>query len=205
MTGIERSDHATAEQDGRAARRERNRAAIVDAIMVLISSGESQPTVARIAELSGVSERSIFRIFESRDALFAAVIQRQSSLIDSLMSELPTSGPLADRVHALAEQRARHYEEITPMRLVALRTAERSELVAQRLGLIRQRLRDQLASVLGAELETRSVNARREAIAALDLVSSWDAWHTLRTDEGFTVARSTKVMEASITAIVSSA
>ena len=84
-SGTDESELIDDGADGRVARRERNRDAVVDAIMLLIQSGETQPSMADVARLAGVSERSIFRHFETRDALFAAVIERQLEVVSALL------------------------------------------------------------------------------------------------------------------------
>jgi TetR/AcrR family transcriptional regulator, regulator of autoinduction and epiphytic fitness len=183
------------EVDGRVARRERNRDAVVDAIMVLVKSGETEPTMAHIAEVAGVSERSIFRHFETREALVAAVIQRQLEIVGSLLHEIPTTGPVADRVHALLLERSRLYEEITPMRRAALRVAERSELVAEQLADARVWLRDELETVFARELGRRSPADSRDLIAALDMATSWEAWNLLRDYEDCSAARARRITE----------
>ena len=45
--------------------------------------------MAQVAEVAGVSERSIFRHFESREALLAAVIERQLEVVGSLPARDP--------------------------------------------------------------------------------------------------------------------
>ena len=142
--------------DGRVVRRERNRDSVVDAIMVLIRSGESQPALADVAQLAGVSERSIFRHFESRDALLAAVVERQVEMVTGLLREIAPTGPVADRISAFVNERSRLYEEITPMRRAALQVVGDSELVSGRLADIRQWLRDELEAVFERELSRRS-------------------------------------------------
>src|SRR5690242_15042648 len=59
--------------DGRRLRAERGRAAVVAATLELVDGGNPVPTFADIAEVSGVSERTIFRYFPDREALFGAV------------------------------------------------------------------------------------------------------------------------------------
>ena len=47
--------------DGRTARRDRNREAVLDAALALFTAGELEPTAAAVAERSGVSLRSVYR------------------------------------------------------------------------------------------------------------------------------------------------
>jgi TetR/AcrR family transcriptional regulator of autoinduction and epiphytic fitness len=185
--------------DGRVVRRERNRDAVVDSIMVLIQAGETQPSMADVAALAGVSERSIFRHFETRDALFAAVIERQLEVVSAVLQEVPTTGTLTDRVGALVEGRAQLYEEITPMRRAALQFADVSELVAEQLAASRVWLRDELEAVFARELGRRPAADRRDLIAAVSMTTSWEAWNLLRTVEGCSVARTRRIMGRTLT------
>lgn len=198
-SGTDESELVDDEFDGRVARRERNRDAVVDAIMVLIQSGQTQPSMADVAKLAGVSERSIFRHFETRDALFAAVIERQLEIVSGLLHEVATTGSLADRVEALVDERARLFEEITPMRRSALQFAEVSEQVAERLGDSRRWLRDELEAVFARELGRRSAAERRDLLAAVSMTTSWEAWNLLRTEEGCSVARARRIVARTLT------
>jgi AcrR family transcriptional regulator len=186
---------AVDELDGRVARRQRNRDAVVDAIMVLVESGELEPHLARVAEVAGVSERSIFRHFESRDALIAAVIERQLERVQPLLGDVVGDGPVDARVHAVVVERARLYEAITPMRRVALRVAERSEQVAAQLQRAQRWSRAEIERVFAAELDARASADRRDALAAASMVTSWEAWDVLRRQQGCSVVRSRTVTE----------
>ncbi len=181
------------EPDGRVARRERNREAVVDAIMVLVKAGEVEPSMADVASLAGVSERSIFRHFDSRDALLAAVIERQLEVAESFLHGIPADAPRADRIHSLVLERARLYEEITPMRRAALRVAERSDLVAGQLHTARVWFRDELETLFATELSRRTLPERRDLLAGLAMATSWEAWNVLREHEGASVVRARRV------------
>ena len=190
------------EGDGRVARRERNSDAVVDAIMVLIQAGETQPSMADVAHLAGVSERSIFRHFETREALFGAVIERQLEVVTALTREISSSGSLGDRIAALFVERARLYEEITPMRRAALHLVDVSDLVAEQLADSRIWLRDELEEVFARELDRRSPADRRDLVAAVAMASSWEAWNLLRTVEGCSVVRARRVFVRVLTRLL---
>jgi TetR/AcrR family transcriptional regulator, regulator of autoinduction and epiphytic fitness len=190
------------ETDGRVARRERNRAAVVDAIMVLVKAGELEPSMSEVAALAGVSERSIFRHFESREALLAAVIERQLEVVGGLVDRISGEGPMADRVHALVLERSRLYEEITPMRRSAMRVADRSDLVAAQLHTARVWFRDELETLFARELNRRSVPDRRDLLAGLAQATSWEAWNVLREHEGCSVVRARRVTARTLTKLL---
>ena len=191
--------------DGRIARRERNSDAVIDAIMVLIEAGETSPSMADVARLAGVSERSIFRHFETRENLLGAVIERQLEVVTALLHEIPSTGPVGDRVVALVAERARLYEEITPMRRAALRLVDDSPQVAQQLVDSRAWLRDELEEVFHRELSRRAPAERRDLLAALGMATSWEAWNVLRTFEDCSVARARRVLVRTMTRLLAGA
>ena len=55
--------------DGRSARRERGRAAVIDAVVDLLQEGHAPPTTPQVVERAGISEASLFRYFRSIDDL----------------------------------------------------------------------------------------------------------------------------------------
>ena len=59
--------------DGRTARRDRNRDAVLDAVLDLFGEDSLAPAPAEVAERSGVSLRSVYRYYEDRDALYRDV------------------------------------------------------------------------------------------------------------------------------------
>ena len=61
--------------DGRVLRGERNRDAIVDALLELLAEGETSPSSREIAQRAGVSLRTVFQHFDDIDTLYAAVAQ----------------------------------------------------------------------------------------------------------------------------------
>ena len=75
--GAERPDRP----DGRAARRERTRMAIVEALRSLLDAGDLRPTTEAIAARAGVSERSIFQHFPDREMLLFAIAEHQRERI----------------------------------------------------------------------------------------------------------------------------
>lgn len=73
---IEVDTDPPARVDGRAARAERTRAAIVEAHLALIDAGDLRPTGERIAERAGVSLRTLWTNFKDMETLFAATGRR---------------------------------------------------------------------------------------------------------------------------------
>jgi Bacterial regulatory proteins, tetR family len=69
QTLIETSVNVIENVDGRHARRERGRLAVIDAMLILVSEGHVPPTVEQLAERAGVSAASVFRYFDTLEDL----------------------------------------------------------------------------------------------------------------------------------------
>ena len=69
--------HQLIDVDGRRLDREQNREAVLDALVQLFHEGAYQPNANEIAELAGLSPRSLFRYFDDVDDLNRAAIERQ--------------------------------------------------------------------------------------------------------------------------------
>lgn len=102
--------------DGRRARRDQNRDRVVDALLDLYREGDLQPTVAAVAERSGVSHRSVFRYFDDLDELYRVAIERQYAAMSEHM-HLPRigQGTLSARIDRIVEQRLRIYDVAAPV------------------------------------------------------------------------------------------
>src|SRR6185436_18222060 len=129
------------------------RAKVVDALLDLLAAGELRPSGPRIAKRAGVSLRTVFQHFDDLETLFAAAADRQTERITPLLRPLAAKGSASTRCTALAAQRARLYEAITPVRRAALLSEPFSAEVARRLDVFRAFMRADGARVFAPELD----------------------------------------------------
>jgi AcrR family transcriptional regulator len=80
------TDAGETEGDGRTARRERNREAVVTALLGLYREGVMTPSADEIATRAGVSARSLFRYFTDVDDLAFAAVARQAEHLMPLLA-----------------------------------------------------------------------------------------------------------------------
>jgi TetR/AcrR family transcriptional regulator of autoinduction and epiphytic fitness len=189
--------------DGRTARAERTRDAVVDALLALIGEGDLRPTGARIAERAGVSLRSVFQHFEDLESLLAAAVARQVGRISELFGPLPTDGPLGERARALVDQRATLYEFITPTRRAAVLREPFSPTLSRGHDLLLRSSAAQLDRVFDAELSALAPSERREVAAALAAVTAWETWENLRARQHLAVPAANRVMSRTVIALLS--
>jgi TetR/AcrR family transcriptional regulator, regulator of autoinduction and epiphytic fitness len=178
--------------DGRNQRRLQSMDRAVAAVLDLIIDGVPAPTAQQIADRSGISIRTVFRLTEDVESLHAAALQLQTERVRPLYVDLPTGGALASRMKAIVENRALIYETIAPVRRVAEGLAWRSPRIAEGLAANHQFLRTQVATVFGTELSGVGGRMRMDALHAADVATSWETWEQCRRLQGLSVAESSR-------------
>ncbi|MEO1061822.1 MAG: TetR/AcrR family transcriptional regulator [Actinomycetota bacterium] len=166
--------------DGRRARRERGRLAVIDATIDLVLLGGGPPSADQVAERAGVSEASLFRYFDTLDDLRHQAIGRYLERHDHLM-EVPDIGEhaLDRRVRDLVAARLRYYETVQPMATLARRQAPEVPEVAATLARVRATLADQVAQHFEPELRSFRPGPRAERVAVLAALTSFESWQLL--------------------------
>jgi AcrR family transcriptional regulator len=174
------STQAAATQDGRLARSVRTRRAIVDALRSLHHDGDLRPTAPRVAERAGVSVRTVWQHFEDLESLFVEAGHRDAEIASSYVTEVDADAPLHERATAIVDQRARMFEDLAP----TWRAARLQEPFSPQLRLNRDRLlrrgRVQLEQVFAREFDDMLANQKVAVLNALQVVTSWGTWESLR-------------------------
>jgi TetR/AcrR family transcriptional regulator, regulator of autoinduction and epiphytic fitness len=180
--------------DGRILRAERTRRLVVETFLDLVQEGELHPTAQQVSDRSGVSMRSIFRLFQDVDALHSAAIAAQLERVAHLFEAPDATGPVEWRMTALVAQRTRLYETIAPVRRMAIRLAPRSLPIAAELARANAILRDHLTQLFAPELAAMRSGREAEAIEALDALTSWETWERLRSAQRLDVDGAARVV-----------
>jgi AcrR family transcriptional regulator len=195
-----------ADADGRRLRRERNRDAVVDALLALFHEGNLQPSSVEIAERAGLSPRSLFRYFDDIDDLSRAAIERQQTAVWPLVVvELDGAEPLDDRVAAVVGARAQLFEAIGNVGRVARLRAPFQPVVAGELARGRSFLRRQLREVFAPELTAMGEEQAAGVLAALDVLCSFESYHLLRDDQALSRMAATTTVARAVSALLHAA
>lgn len=188
-------------EDGRRARRDRNREAVVDAYLDLVREGDLHPNVADVAERSGVSHRSVFRYFADKDELARTAVQRQMAWASSLAAiPVAATAPLDDRIAALVEQRAEMFDRIGAVGRLSRALAGRQPIIAEQLELSRRFFRKQVKVLFERELTALGEPDSGEALGAIDVLCSFESYDLLRRDQGMSQARAKRTMARAVRA-----
>lgn len=188
--------------DGRRARRTRNRAAVVDAVLALIEEDEATPTVEAIAARAGVSVSSIFRYFENLDDLHQQTIEHHFARVAPLF-EVPEigEGPLDGRLARFVDARLDLYEAIAPVARVARARALDAPAVARSLALARAQVAGQARTHLAPELAARTPARADDLVGLVDTLTSFEAWDLLASVHGRTRAQVRRAWTTALTAL----
>jgi TetR/AcrR family transcriptional regulator of autoinduction and epiphytic fitness len=187
--------------DGRVRRGERNRDALVDALLGLLESGIPKPTAREIAERAGVSLRTVFAHFDDVESLYAAIATRQRDRFAPLFGPLVADGSQEHRIETLVTHRVELFEQIAPVRRASLLLAPESPELTRRLAEASRALREQLAGCFEPELASAG-RSRGDLLAALDIVTTWETWDGLRRGQGLSVATSRRVLRLLVARIL---
>lgn len=193
----------TARVDGRTARSQRTRAAIVDAHLSLLAAGDLKPTGERIAESAGVSLRTLWTNFKDMETLFQAAGERLIEVQDAQRKAIDPGLPLDRRVEVFCAQRAKMLEIIAP----AARASATREPFSAQLQLNRtiqlDRSRAEMEEVFAAEL-TNAGARREDLINALLATTTYASWGLWRDHLGMDLPSARRVMTRTVAALFAS-
>jgi AcrR family transcriptional regulator len=179
--------------DGRLQRSVRSRERIVLALMELIQEGVLLPTGGQVAARADVGLRTVFRHFEDMESLHSEFQARVKSLAAPLMEERLPDGTLEARITAFVRRRAAVFERIAPFKRSGRLQAWRSPVVRESQEAMVRSLRSELRRVL-PELEALP----RSLQNAVELVTSFEGWDRLRTEQNLGRERAQESMRDAV-------
>lgn len=166
--------------DGRRARRDRGRAAVIQAFFDLLDEGHTAPGTEAIVQRSGVSLASIFRYFESLDDLQHQVVDAHFDRSAHLF-RVPGAGrgTLDVRIRTLVRARLDLHEATAPVARLARARSSEQPVVATGLHRVRAALSDQVEDHFAPELATHQPSKSADLVALIASLTSFEAWDLL--------------------------
>jgi AcrR family transcriptional regulator len=185
--------------DGRSLRRERNRQDIVNALLDLIETGETEISAALIASKAGLSERSIFRYFDDVNDLYRSVCDLAfSKEIEYALIDDAGVGSLDTKIENFVNQRVRIYtmnEKIAP---AARSFALKNPIIKNQLVVGRKLLRNQIIKHFSEELSAFDKQQQQVAVAIIDSLTTFEYYDMMRSDQKMSVQAIKSVLTESI-------
>ena len=167
--------------DGRTRRRRRNIDAVVDAVIELAKAGNLDPTSEQIAEVAGISHRSIYRYFDTRaELLEAAVLRAFETVSTAVVGESLGGASFEERAERFVSARIEMYEQFRSVARVAWAHADEGPATAG-LAQARTTLRDQCEEQFAEELDRFSVDERRLVVSIIDALFQFESLEYLGT------------------------
>jgi TetR/AcrR family transcriptional regulator, regulator of autoinduction and epiphytic fitness len=173
--------------DGRSARRDRNRLAVIDAAIELFSEGNLRPTATEIASRCALSPKSVSRYFEDIDSLIAAAAARQMELVFSLFQiHAIGQGPLKRRIDVFVQVRLKAHEVMGGTSRAADFLAFKQPAVRKHLDEAQRLARSQIGRHFATELDPLPSAKRESRTAAIDALLQFDSLDYFRQHRRFT-------------------
>lgn len=171
--------------DGRRARRERGRLAVIDAMLELLQEGKVPPAVELIAERSGVSVASIFRYFDGLADLQFQTLERFRERFAPVIAvgDVQALDQRA-RIDALVRSRLDLYERAGTIMIVGrLRSLEHEPMVAASASM-RALLADQVRGLFAPEIDASTPARAADLVASVDALTALESWDVMRKTHG---------------------
>jgi AcrR family transcriptional regulator len=192
--------------DGRTARRDRNRIAVLDAVLALYNEDNLAPSPDEVARRSGVSLRSVYRYFSDMDDLLRSAIQRHSERIEVLavIREIG-QGPLDVRIERFLEARLRTYEAAAATARASRLHAATNEIIRDQVETGRRRLRAQTEEQFAIELAGFDAKTKRAVMAAIDTLTQIETIDLYRHNRGFSSIATAEMLAITLRTLLSQA
>ena len=162
--------------DGRSAIRDRNRNAVLDAVLDLFSEDNLSPGPEEVALRAGLSVRSVYRYFADHDSLTRAAIARNIERVGSrFLIPAIGEGDLAGRVERFVDARLTLQAEVGATVRAARIRATFDRLVAEDVRTSRQFLGEQVDRHFAPELDAMDPDRAAARSAAVDSLCSFES------------------------------
>jgi AcrR family transcriptional regulator len=168
------------EPDGRRARRERGRQAVVEAAFALILEGKAPPSAQDVADRAGVSVSSVFRNFDGLADLQRQALDQFHSRYSHFASARPAPGAdLVSRIGFFVRTRVGLYEQAGQLLMLARFRALDHETMAEAVAYNRAALAAQTRECFRAEIAGRTVADASDLLSLLDSLTSPEAFELM--------------------------
>jgi AcrR family transcriptional regulator len=159
--------------DGRRARRDRSRRAVVDAAFELILEGKGPLATEDVAERAGVSASSIFRIFDGLADLQQQSLDQFRKRFSHLLGATPSAdADFDERVGFFVRNRLDLYEQAHPLMSMARARAFDHDVLVEAVARNRSILADQARACFEPELATLGPSDAADLVAIIDSLTS---------------------------------
>jgi len=192
-------DRSDKEPDGRRRRGNSSRARIVNALMQLISEGNLTPGAARVAEIAGVSLRTVFRHFDEMESLYKEIAESIQVRVHPALFRPYRSETWKERLLELIDRRIDLYEAILPFKMSGDLRRYQSEYLANDY---KQHLKLEKMSI--ETLLPKHIADDNVLLHALIAATGFQGWRILRKDQSLAGADARAAVLRTVEALLAS-
>ena len=175
--------------DGRTARKNSNRDAVVDAALQLFQAGVRDVKMEDLAEAAGVSVRSVYRYFGNIDEVLEAAMMENLSLYGHLFEiDNLGRGPLPERIRNLVTARLNLITAAYPMITAVLRHVHSDNAIGAQARWRLQHMYLQNSEMFRSEFSRMTAVESRQIAAAIDSLLSYYTVDSMLNRLGFSTA-----------------
>ena len=175
---------------------------MIEAVFALVLDGNRPPTVEQIAEASGVSVSSIFRMFDGLDDLRSQAFEQfEHRYAHLLAADFAPTDDRPQRVDRLVRMRVELYVAAGPLLSMVRHRAFDHESIADRVRVNRRRLAEQVVSCFATEAGSLTPVEAANFFALVDATASPEAFEVLGAAHGRTGRQIERAWLRAITAI----
>jgi len=165
--------------DGRRARRNKSRQAVIEAMFDLVQEGKAPPEVEDIAERAGVSVSSVFRNFDGIGDLQHQAVQWFQKQFWHLFEVNDADEPLSDRLQSHVRSRVTMADEVGPLLRLARARAVDHEKMAGSTATVRAQMANQTRQRFANEIRQLSPAQAGNLTALIDATTSLEAYEVM--------------------------
>lgn len=185
--------------DGRTARRERNRDAVLDAAHELFVEGQLLPGVEDVAARAGVSLRSVYRYFpDGRQLRLAALARRIAVAEPQFILADVGEGPLDDRVDRFVAHRLNVYDVSAPTIRAAFAMASTVPEIGVQVQRRKHQLTEQARAHFAPELDQMPPERAATVLVCVELLTQFESMEVLRLERGLSRERAHAILAAGV-------
>jgi len=202
-TEVASGEAIAAATDGRSARRDRNRLAVLDAVIELFTEGNFAPGPDEVAARVGLSVRSVYRYFEDQEALVRAAIDRNlESIFPLYLIHAIGEGPLDERIECFVTARLRLHDTIGATARAARVRATSSAIIRDQVEVTRVALQEQVEKQFAPELAALAPRARWATGTAVDVLCQLPSLDQYRIHRGLSTEDATTLLVDALTILL---
>lgn len=194
--------------DGRTARRERGKQAVLEAILerVAETGGRGASTPEEIAARAGVSVASLFRYFGTLEGMREAATQRWFDMNGGLL-EIPNvgNGSLTERIDTFVGSRLSTFEAAKPASRLLRRLAVENDDARERLLWARTTRIDQIRRHFDPELSHLPAEQVDCMVAVIATLSSHESFVQLTEQDGMDLTAAAVPIRSALLCLLSNA